>query len=153
MFGRKKKNQLHHHIDTLIGANTNISGDIHFTGGLRIDGHITGNVIATDDEQSTLVLSTEGRIEGKIKAANVVINGTVIGPIDASGYLELQEKANVHGDVQYGSIEIQLGASVDGKMLHHNKPESGNAQQLEKMITLLPSSADQPHIAVEKEAS
>ena len=50
MFGRKKKNQLHHHIDTLIGANTKISGDIHFTGGLRIDGHITGNIFATDDE-------------------------------------------------------------------------------------------------------
>jgi cytoskeletal protein CcmA (bactofilin family) len=152
MFGRKKKNQLHHHIDTLIGANTSITGDIHFTGGLRVDGHVTGNIISADDEQSTLVLSNEGSVKGKIKAANVVINGTVIGPIDAPGYLELQEKAKVFGDMQYGSIEIQLGASVDGKMIHQNKPEAGNAQQSEKMITLLPPSADQPPLSSEKEA-
>jgi cytoskeletal protein CcmA (bactofilin family) len=153
MFGRKKKNQLHHHIDTLIGANTTIAGDIHFTGGLRVDGHVTGNVVSADDEQSTLVLSNEGSIKGSIKAANVVINGTVTGPIDAPGYLELQEKAKVYGDMRYGSIEIQLGASVDGKMIHHDKAETGTAQQSEKMITLLPPSADQPpHLSSEKEA-
>lgn len=152
MFGRKKKNQLHHHIDTLIGANTSITGDIHFSGGLRVDGHVTGNIVSVDDEQSTLVLSNEGSIKGQIKAANVVINGTVIGPIDASGYLELQEKAKVFGDMKYSSIEIQLGASVDGKMIHHNKPDTVNAQQTEKMITLLPPSADQPHLSSEKES-
>ena len=152
MFGRKKKNQLHHHIDTLIGANTNINGDIHFTGGLRVDGHVTGNIISTDDEQSTLVLSNEGSIKGQIKAANVVINGTVIGPIEVSGYLELQEKAKVSGDMQYGSIEIQLGACVDGKMIHHNKAEVEHTQQSEKMITLRPHSADHSQLSSEKEA-
>ena len=79
MFGRKKKNQLHHHIDTLIGANTTITGDIHFTGGLRVDGHITGNVQSADDEQSTLVLSNEGSIKGKIKAASNIVTGKQIG--------------------------------------------------------------------------
>lgn len=142
MFGRKKKKQLHPHIDTLIGANTNIEGDINFTGGLRIDGHISGNVIATDDEHSTLVLSTEGSIKGRIKVANVVINGTVTGPIHAQEYLELQEKAKVYGDVQYGSLEIQLGASVEGKMIHQNKSNAEDAQQPEKMITLIPSATE-----------
>ncbi len=142
MFGRKKKKQLHPHIDTLIGANTNIEGDISFTGGLRIDGHISGNVIATDDEHSTLVLSTEGSIKGKIKVANVVINGTVTGPIHAQEYLELQVKAKVYGDVQYGSLEIQLGASVEGKMIHQNKLNAENAQQSEKMITFIPSETE-----------
>ncbi|WP_295627294.1 polymer-forming cytoskeletal protein [uncultured Nitrosomonas sp.] len=139
MFGRKKKNQLHHHIDTLIGANTKISGDIHFTGGLRIDGHITGNIFATDDEHSTLVLSNEGSIRGNIKATNVVINGTVTGPIDAQGYLELQEKAEVFGDVHYGSLEIRLGASVAGKMIHKHKRDLEGTQQSEKMIALTPA--------------
>ena len=85
MFGRRKKNQLHHHIDTLIGANTNLIGDIHFTGGLRVDGHIAGNVTATGNEHDTLVLSNAGSVTGKISVANVVINGTVNGPIHASG--------------------------------------------------------------------
>lgn len=125
MFG-KKKNHLHHHIDTLIGANTRITGDINFSGGLRIDGRIVGNVIATGDQHnSTLVLSNEGSIQGNIKAANVVLNGTVTGSIQAADYLDLQEHAKVHGDVCYGSMEIQLGASVEGKMTHQSKSEIG----------------------------
>lgn len=125
MFG-KKKNHLHHHIDTLIGANTQITGDINFSGGLRIDGRIVGNVIATGDQHnSTLVLSNEGSIQGNIKAANVVLNGTVTGSIQAADYLDLQEHAKVHGDVCYGSMEIQLGASVEGKMIHQSKSEIG----------------------------
>ena len=152
MFGRKKKKPLHPHIDTLIGANTHITGDINFTGGLRIDGHISGNVMAADDEHSTLVLSTEGSIKGKIKVANVVINGTVTGPIQAQEYLELQEKAKVYGDVQYGSLEIQLGACVEGKMIHQNKPDAENAQQAEKMITLLPSAAEKQLASTKNDA-
>jgi cytoskeletal protein CcmA (bactofilin family) len=152
MFGRKKKKSLHPHIDTLIGANTHITGDINFTGGLRIDGHISGNVIAADDEHSTLVLSTEGSITGKIKVANVVINGTVTGPIQAQEYLELQEKAKVYGDVQYGSLEIQLGASVEGKMIHQSKPDTESAQQPETMIALMPSAVEKQHIPTENDA-
>ncbi|MEK6596538.1 MAG: polymer-forming cytoskeletal protein [Pseudomonadota bacterium] len=152
MFGRKKKNQLHNHIDTLIGVNTNITGDISFSGGLRIDGHITGNIIAADDEHSTLVLSDEGRIEGEIKVANIVINGTVTGPIHARGYLELQAKAKVYGDIHYGSLEIQLGASVEGKMIHQDKLESGNKQLSEKKITLIPSTPDKQRISTESDA-
>ena len=144
MFGRKRKNQLHHHIDTLIGANTTISGDIQFTGGLRVDGHIIGNIFATGDEHSTLVLSNEGSIKGEIKATNVVINGSVTGPIDAQGYLELQEKAKVYGDVYYGSLEIRLGASVAGKMIHQHTLGIEGTQQSEKMITLTPA-VDQSH--------
>lgn len=152
MFGRKKKNQLHNHIDTLIGVNTNITGDISFSGGLRIDGHITGNIIAADDEHSTLVLSDEGHIEGEIKVANIVINGTVTGPIHARGYLELQAKAKVYGDIHYGSLEIQLGASVEGKMIHQDKLESGNKQLSEKKITLIPSAPDKQRISTESDA-
>lgn len=152
MFGRKKKKSLHPHIDTLIGANTHITGDINFTGGLRIDGHISGNVIAADDEHSTLVLSTEGSITGKIKVANVVINGTVTGPIQAQEYLELQEKAKVYGDVQYGSLEIQLGASVEGKMIHQSKLDTESAQQPETMIALIPSAVEKQHIPTKNDA-
>lgn len=143
MFGRKRKNQLHHHIDTLIGANTKLTGDVHFTGGLRIDGHITGNIIAAGGEHDTLVLSNAGSITGKISVANVVINGTVNGPVHAPSYLELQENAKVYGDVQYGSLEIHLGASVQGKMIHQNSLEDDHAKSVDKMIPLIPAAADQ----------
>ncbi len=151
MFGRKKKKPLHNHIDTLIGVNTSITGDITFSGGLRVDGHIIGNVSASDDDHSTLVLSNEGSITGKISVTNIVINGIVTGPILARGYLELQAKAKVYGDIHYGSLEIQLGASVEGNMIHHDKLETTNQQQLEKMVTLIPATPDQQHITSESE--
>ena len=136
MFGIKKKRKFHSHIDSLIGPNTQIEGNINFSGGLRVDGHIRGNIIATGDTHSTLVLSEQGNIEGKIQVSNVVINGTVSGPIYADEYLELQAKAKVFGDVYYGSMEIQLGASVEGKMIRMDSLQS------EKLVTLIPAAPD-----------
>jgi cytoskeletal protein CcmA (bactofilin family) len=136
MFGIKKKRKFHSHIDSLIGPNTQIEGNINFSGGLRVDGHIRGNIIATGDTHSTLVLSEQGNIEGKIQVSNVVINGTVSGPIYADEYLELQAKAKVFGDVYYGSMEIQLGAAVEGKMIRMDSLQS------EKLVTLIPAAPD-----------
>jgi len=136
MFGRNKKSKLHNHIDTLIGIKTHINGDINFTGGLRIDGHVNGNITATEKEQCTLVLSDEGSVEGEIQVDHVIINGTVSGPIHAKEYLELQAQAKVFGDVHYGTMEIHLGASVEGKMIHQGKV------QPEKMVPLISNTPD-----------
>jgi len=138
MFGKKKKNKVSNHIDTLIGVNTQINGDINFSGGLRIDGYVSGNIVADDEEHSTLVLSNEGHVDGKIQVANVIINGTVKGPIMASKYLELKANAQVYGDVLYEVIEMQLGATVDGKMLRKDK-----TIQSEKMTPLISAAPDQ----------
>ena len=136
MFGKKKKRKLHSHIDSLIGPNTQVEGNISFSGGLRVDGHICGDIIAESDTQSTLVLSEQGNIKGKIQVPNVIINGTVSGPIYAGEYLELLSKAKVYGDVYYGSMEIQLGASVEGKMIRMDNHQS------EKLVTLIPAAPE-----------
>ncbi|HLY96864.1 MAG TPA: polymer-forming cytoskeletal protein [Sideroxyarcus sp.] len=105
-------------IDSLIGAGTRIEGDVHFAGGLRVDGEIKGNVIADLGKPSTLVLSEKARVEGEIKVTHLVVNGTIVGPVDASEYLELQSKARVVGDVHYKTLEIQLGGIVEGRLIH-----------------------------------
>lgn len=105
-------------IDTLIGAGTTITGDVVFSGGLRIDGEVRGNISAVGEQPSTLVVSEHARIEGEISVSHVVINGTVIGPVTSTGSLELQPKASVTGDVSYQSIEIHLGALIQGKLVH-----------------------------------
>jgi cytoskeletal protein CcmA (bactofilin family) len=106
-------------IDTLIGAGTTITGNIVFSGGLRVDGEVRGDVRAADPQvASTLVISEHARIEGDIEVAHVVVNGTVIGPISSTGTLELQDKARVTGDVEYVTVEIHLGAVVDGRLVH-----------------------------------
>jgi cytoskeletal protein CcmA (bactofilin family) len=117
MFG-KRHNKPKNRIDTLIGAEARIDGNISFSGGLRVDGEINGNLIAAPGKPSTLVLSEHGRVTGEISVTHLVLNGVVEGPVSASEYLELQSKAKVTGNVHYKSLEIQLGAIVEGRLVH-----------------------------------
>jgi cytoskeletal protein CcmA (bactofilin family) len=105
-------------IDSLIGAGTTISGDVSFVGGLRIDGEVKGNVHAAGDQPGTLVLSEHARVEGEISVSHLVVNGTVLGPVRATEFLELQPRARVTGDVEYNNIEMHLGAVVQGRLVH-----------------------------------
>lgn len=114
----KKNSKPQSRIDSLVGVGTRIEGDIKFTGGLRVDGEIKGNVSAPDKEDSTLVLSEQGSIEGDIRVSHLVINGKVNGSLYSSEFLELQPNARVTGDVQYNTIEIHLGAVIEGRLVH-----------------------------------
>jgi len=104
-------------IDTLIGTGSIIQGALEFTGGLRVDGHIKGNVSAQDSNNGTLVLSESGVIEGDINVPHVVINGTVNGNIVSNMHIELQSNAKITGDVHYKAVEMQLGAVLNGALV------------------------------------
>ncbi len=129
MFGSKGNSKPNNSIECLIGAGTTIEGNITFAGGLRVDGRVRGNVIAADGKPGTLVLSEQAQIEGEIRVSHVVINGTVVGPVHAAEYVELQTKANVTGDVYYKTLEIQLGAVVQGRLVFQNDSKSDKVVQ------------------------
>ena len=112
----RNRNKIASRIDTLIGAETRIDGDMHFSGGLRVDGRVHGNVM--ESVPSTLVLSEHGCIEGVVKASQVVLNGKVIGPVNALQFVELQAKSRVTGDVSYKTLEMHTGAVVEGKLVY-----------------------------------
>lgn len=116
MLGSRKKCNTSK-IDTLIGANTEIQGDLHFNGGLHVDGRMRGNVIA--EGAAVLMLSENGHIEGDVRVPGIVLNGTVIGDVYASERVELAAKARVTGNVYYNLIEMAMGAEVNGKLVHH----------------------------------
>ncbi len=111
-------------IDSLVGHGTVVDGDLSFTGGLRVDGWVKGNVRSTGGEPATLVLSEKARIEGEIHVSHALINGAVLGPVHATEYLELQVHAKVQGDVHYRSLEIQVGAVVQGRLVHEDGTHS-----------------------------
>ncbi len=116
MFGRKHK--IISDINTLIGEGTVITGDIHFAGGLRVDGRICGSIISANGKQhSLLVLSEQGVVEGKIKVPYIIVNGTVRGPIHCDESLELQPAAKISGDIFYKILKIHQGAVMEGKMV------------------------------------
>jgi len=126
MFG-SKPSKPQNRIDSLVGEGTTVEGNVIFSGGLRIDGRVKGNVLAAGDQPSTLVLSERAKVEGEIRVSHAVINGTVVGPVWAAEYLELQAKCNVTGDVHYRTLEIQLGAVVEGRLVHEGE---GQAQKV-----------------------
>ena len=92
MFDRKKPRAPRKRIDSLIGAGTTVSGDIAFSGGLRVDGKVIGKVTTLDNQPGTLVISEQARVDGEVRVSHVVVNGAVSGPLTANVYLELQAK-------------------------------------------------------------
>jgi cytoskeletal protein CcmA (bactofilin family) len=119
MFNRKPKNS----IDTLVGGTTRVQGDIRFTGGMRIDGHVKGNVVAETGKPSLLVISEQARIDGEVRVAHLVTNGEINGSVFSSEMLEMQPKARITGDVNYKKLEMHAGALVAGKLSHEQPAE------------------------------
>ncbi len=124
MFGKKKQKPRRPigHFDTLISGKTSVNGDVHFSGGLHVDGRICGKVLAEDGSEAVLRLSEVGEIEGDIVAPHIIINGTVRGDVYASSHLELATRAAIYGNVYYNLIEMAMGASVNGNLVHQKEP-------------------------------
>jgi cytoskeletal protein CcmA (bactofilin family) len=114
----KGKNKKTTRMDTLVGSQSEVSGDVKFTGGLHIEGTIKGNVIAENDGKSLVQLSENGTIEGEIRAPFIVLNGVVVGDVHGGEHVELASKARVAGNVYYNLIEMAVGAEVNGKLVH-----------------------------------
>jgi cytoskeletal protein CcmA (bactofilin family) len=112
MFAKKKQPP----IRTLIGEGTVIRGELQFSDGLRIDGEVQGDVIASEVETSILVISEKAKVVGRVKAGHVIINGHVTGPVQADALLELQPKAVIVGDVKYEALEMHQGATIEGEL-------------------------------------
>lgn len=123
--GGKNRNP---HMDTLVGHNTKISGDLQFEGGLHVDGLIQGSVNASEIG-SRLSISERGCVEGEVHVPVLMLNGVIRGDVHVTERVELGAKARVEGDVYYNLIRMESGATVNGKLVH--KPGGNQVLQLE----------------------
>ena len=140
-----KKQRKHTVVDTLVGANTRISGDLHFSGGCHVDGTVNGSVTADPDSKSALSISEEGNIDGGVTVPYVVLNGIVRGDVFANQRVELGPTARVIGNVYYNLIEMAIGAEINGKLVH--QPE-GQVPLLEQTARIDESAARNDDIAI-----
>lgn len=126
MLGKKKQKPRRPtgNFDTLISSRTTIKGDVHFSGGLHVDGHIRGKVLADEGSDAVLRVSEVGEITGDISAPHVIINGTVNGDVYSTAHLELAEKAAINGSVYYNLIQMAMGSSVNGNLVHQREPSA-----------------------------
>jgi cytoskeletal protein CcmA (bactofilin family) len=146
MFGRKKSAPITGKIDTLISKSARLQGDIEFTGGLHLDGRVAGNVRSVGNDAATLWISEQGTVEGSVQVPAVVINGTVIGDVHARERVAIGPQSRITGNVHYGTMEMALGAQVDGKLI----PMAGAAaaaQPARPVPTPHEESAEAPRVA------
>jgi cytoskeletal protein CcmA (bactofilin family) len=115
MFGRK--HNASPEIESLFGASTRIQGDVLFSGGLHLDGAVTGSVKSHGEGTSRLVIGESAVIEGSVEAPIVELYGVVRGDIVAQARVMLGPKGRVEGNVQYGALEVAAGASIKGKLM------------------------------------
>lgn len=124
MFGNANKNkQGKMKLDTMIGPNTEINGDIKFSELLTVDGKINGNVTADDGSGASLKLFQGGRIVGDISVPDLYIDGEVEGDVYATDRVELANNAQIKGNVYYNLLEMAMGAAINGNLVHKPKEE------------------------------
>ena len=136
MFGRKQRG--HTVVDTLVGSNSKVNGDLNFEGGCHVDGTVKGNVSADPESSSALSVSEDGTVEGGVTVPYVVLHGIVRGDVCASQRVELGPTARVIGNVYYNLIEMAIGAEINGKLVH--QPE-GQVPLLEQTSRIDESAA------------
>lgn len=108
-------------MDTLIGRQTEILGDVRFSGGLHVDGKIKGKVLADSANKSSSVsVSESGSVEGDVRVPNIMLNGRVTGDVHASERIHLAARARVNGNVYYKVIEMEAGAEINGQLVREN---------------------------------
>lgn len=134
MFGKNAPPS--NHFDTLISSKAEVVGDIHFSGGLHVDGRVYGNIIADDDSKAVLRVSDKGVIEGEVSVPHVIVNGAIVGDVHSCEHVELAAKAGVKGNIYYNTIEMVMGAQVDGRMAHRYKSTKGSEKpKMPKQVT------------------
>lgn len=131
MFGNKQRR--HNAVETLVGSNTKVSGDLHFSGGCHIDGTVEGNVTADAEGHAALTVSEDGCIDGGVTVPYVLLNGVVRGDVYANQRVELGPTARVVGNVYYNLIEMAIGAEINGKLVHQAEGQMPLLEQSQKL--------------------
>lgn len=130
-------------IDTLIGARTELKGDVTFAGGLRVDGKIKGNVMAKGEGNSTLILSENAVVIGNVTVPHMIINGTIKGNVRAVERIELQPKAEITGDVYYKVLEVAPGAVINGNLVREAPEAVKDKANIARLKPLTAGDAEQ----------
>ena len=104
--------------ETFLGIDASFKGELSFGGTLCIDGKFEGQI----NTSGTLIISKTGEIKANIEAATVICEGLVKGNIVASKRVELRPNSNIIGNIQSPSLNIEVGAKLDGKCdMSHKK--------------------------------
>ena len=118
-------------INTLIGSDISIVGNVTYEGIVHIEGDIKGSLVAIRDKESKLFINKLSTITGYVDASNVAIDGMVLGNVYAYELIQLGSNANIQGDIYYKSLEMEVGAKVDGRLINCSNKEDIDHHKLD----------------------
>ncbi|WP_434565383.1 polymer-forming cytoskeletal protein [Thermoanaerobacterium thermosaccharolyticum] len=115
-------------IDTIIGKNTTIEGNIKSQGTMRIDGNVTGKI----EVQGSMIIGDNSKIEADIKADNISISGEITGNLTVKNQVQITSTGKVYGDIEVQNLIIDEGAIFEGKCKMNKKVNNSADNQLNK---------------------
>jgi cytoskeletal protein CcmA (bactofilin family) len=104
----------------IIGENSYFTGNFHINGSLRIDGRFEGKFLQAEQ----LYIGSQGKIKTNINAVSVIVEGLVIGNINASNRVLLMPSAKILGDIKTPELIIQKGVILEGRCAISNDLKS-----------------------------
>lgn len=109
---------------TLIATDAELVGDITFSSQLIVNGVLRGSTTA-EEPGASMTVSPNGRVVGDIRAPTVLIHGRVDGTVYSLEHLEIADGAVIQGDLHYSVLQMHMGASVKGRLIHsvHDEAE------------------------------
>ena len=100
----------------VIGENSFFSGSFIVNGSLRIDGCFEGKNLQAEQ----LYIGHTGKIKTNISASSIIVEGLIIGNINASNRVLLMPTAKVYGDIKTPELIIQNGVILEGRCMIAN---------------------------------
>jgi cytoskeletal protein CcmA (bactofilin family) len=113
--------------NNVIGENSYFSGRFLINGSLRIDGRFEGKYLQADQ----LYIGQNGKISTNINAVSVIVEGLVIGNINASNRVLLMPTAKILGDIKTPELIIQNGVILEGRCTISNDLKSSARNLIE----------------------
>ncbi len=111
--------------DTIVGANSQFTGNIMFTQTLKISGTVKGNIESNDDSDAKVIVESNGVVEGDVTAPVVILKGEVNGNVHSSAKIIIDASSLVTGNVYYDILEMHGGATVNGSLIRNMGKTAG----------------------------
>lgn len=119
MFNRESRHAKTGGIDTTIGKEVIIEGNVFTEGSIRIDGLVKGQVESRGD----IYLGETGKVHGNLAVRNILVAGEIIGNVTAAGRLEISNTGRITGDINIQKLVVAEGALYRGKCYVGDPPQ------------------------------
>jgi cytoskeletal protein CcmA (bactofilin family) len=138
--------------NSLISAGTCVNGPLKATGALRINGEVIGritkNQVANDKQKFIVLVERDGSVVGEISADNIIIAGTVDGNLSADT-ISISSTATVVGNIYYGMLHIEDGATVTGSLIKKLPATPGVVPKMPPVADIKERSAYQDEVVLD----